>query len=375
MFSGDRDVARGRMGPFHSTLEGISRFWDRIDVLTPRAEGASPKRLFGNVHIHPSSQARIAQPRSIVRETGSLLSERPYALAVSHDFGLFYNGVGALRVKARYGIPYVSELHHVAGHPRAANAGERVLKWIARWYVQWSKAEVLAFRAVNDVQMPALLRSWGVPQEKILVLPSGNLDLETFRPRESKTVRWDAMFCGRLAPNKGLDLLAGALAAIAGARPESKFLIVGEGPKRKSLERRLRSLGVAGAVTFAGWIDSEGSLAEEYRSSRVLLCTSYNEGGPRVCLEAMACATPVVATPVGLMPELIEDRLNGRIANWDAREIAAAALEIIGDPEAAERMGRLGRQTVEPLAKEKTLPRYARAYRELAERAAGAPVR
>ena len=174
--------------------------------------------------------------------------------------------------------------------------------------------------------------------------------------------------------NRGLDLLAGALAAIAGARPESKFLIVGEGPKRKSLERRLRSLGVAGAVTFAGWIDSEGSLAEEYRSSRVLLCTSYNEGGPRVCLEAMACATPVVATPVGLMPELIEDRLNGRIANWDAREIAAAALEIIGDPEAAERMGRLGRQTVEPLAKEKTLPRYARAYRELAERAAGAPV-
>ncbi|HJO07510.1 MAG TPA: glycosyltransferase family 4 protein, partial [Chloroflexota bacterium] len=115
------------------------------------------------------------------------------------------------------------------------------------------------------------------------------------------------------------------------------------------------------------WVETPDDLADCYRRSRLLLCTSYSEGGPRVVLEAMACATPVVSTPVGVVPELIEDRLTGRLVDWEPADIATAILEVLGDPTAAARMARLAHEAVQPLDRRVTLDDYADAYVRLAE--------
>ncbi len=368
MLSGDRDIGRGRLGPFHTTLAGLASHFSRIDVLTPRSPGSSPRVVHGNVFVHPSTGGRKSQPRYIGRKVGDLIRDRPYALLVSHDFGLFYNGIGAQSVKSKFGVPYVSEIHHVPGHPRAANLRERVLKSLTRWYVEWAQSEVQAFRVVNRIEMPALLSSWGVPKDRIITLPSAYLDFDIFFPRQSASRRWDVVYCGRLVPNKGLNLLAQAARIIATIRPQTRFLVIGEGPEESRFKRSLAAAAIQGNFRFVGWLGSQEEVAEAYAESSLLICISYNEGLPRVCLEAMACGTPVVSTPVGMMPEVIQDRVNGRIVSWDVQEIAAAVLDILDDPESGAIMGRLSVEAVKPFGREKTLEGYARAYRDLAAR-------
>ena len=366
MLSGDRDVAQGKLGPFHVTLGGLAPRFDRIDVITPPSAGASSRSLHGNVFVHPSFGSRWSQSGFISSKAAELIGERPYSLVVSHDFGRFYNGIAAQHLKSTFGIPFVSEIHHVPGHPRAANATEMLLKLLTRWYVQWVRSEVQAFRVVNRIEMPALLASWDVPADRILTLSSAYLDFEVFHPQAGAPDRWDVVFCGRLVPNKGLDLLAKAAGIVATIRPQTKFLVIGEGPETARFKRELADAGALPNFRFAGWLPSQKEVADAYAQSKMLICTSYNEGLPRVCLEAMACRVPVVSTPVGIMPEVVQDRLNGRIVPWDARKIASAVLDTLGSPEARSSMGDLSVEAVRPFARDMTLERYAAAYRELA---------
>ncbi|MCY3800004.1 MAG: glycosyltransferase [Chloroflexi bacterium] len=366
MLSGDRDIAQGKLGPFHVTLGGLAPHFDRIDVITPPSVGASFRSLHGNVFVHPSLRSRWSQSGFISSKAAELISKRLYSLVVSHDFGRFYNGMAAQNLKSTFGIPFVSEIHHVPGHPRAANATEMVLKLLTRWYVQWVRSEVQAFRVVNRKEMPALLASWDVPADRILTLSSAYLDFEVFHPKAGAPARWDVVFCGRLVPNKGLDLLAKAAGIVATIRPQTKFLVIGEGPETPGFKRDLATAGALSNFSFAGWLPSQKEVSNAYSQSKMLICTSYNEGLPRVCLEAMACGTPVVSTPVGIMPEVVRDGLNGRIVQWDAREIASAVLNTVGDPETRSSMGALSVEAVRPLARDITLERYAAAYRELA---------
>jgi glycosyltransferase involved in cell wall biosynthesis len=367
MYSGDSDVARGREGPFHNTLAGLSPRWERIDVLTPGHADASPTTLFGNVHIHPSNRPRFAQRWFVVDRVKELAAQRRYSLAVSHDHGIFSNGFAAMTLRSQLGIPYVSEIHHVPGVPRAGSLKERIQKWIAHFYVGRARGRATAFRAVNNVQMPALFRAWGVAADKILVLPSAYLDFDVFHPDESAAPAWDVIFCGRQDPNKGLDLLAAAAAIVARARPEVRFLVVGDGPGAAGLRADLDRRGISDRFEIRRWLETPDDLADCYRRSRLLLCTSYSEGGPRVVLEAMACATPVVSTPVGVVTELIEDRLSGRLVDWQPADIATAILEVLDDPSAAARMARLAHQAVLPLDRQVTLDNYVDAYVRLAE--------
>ncbi len=374
MYSGDRDIARGRVGAFHTTLAGLASHWDRIDVLTPGHPDARPTTLFDNVYIHPSPLSRFAQRRFIVGMVKELAGQRRYSLAISHDHGVFSNGFAAMEIRSHLGIPYVSEIHHVPGYPRAGSIKERAQKWIARYYVKRARYRATAFRAVNNVQMPALLRRWGVPTDKILVLPSVYLDFEVFRPAGSAEnaesaaePSWDVLFCGRLDSNKGLDLLASSAAIVARALPEIRFLVVGDGPRAAALKSDLQQRGFGDRFEMRLWVESPADLADCYRRSRLLLCTSYSEGGPRVCLEAMACGTPVVSTPVGIMPELLDDGLTGRLVDWQPIDIATAVLEILNDPAGAARMARLSRDAVQPFERKTTLDNYAQAYLRLAE--------
>lgn len=368
MYSGDRDIARGRVGAFHTTLAGLASHWDRIDVLTPGHADAQPTTLFDNVYVHPSPRSRFAQRRFIVGMVRELAGQRHYALAISHDHGVFSNGFAAMEIRSRLGIPYVSEIHHVPGHPRAGSMKESAQKWIARYYVRRARHRATVFRAVNNVQMPSLLRQWGVPTDKILVLPSVYLDFDVFQPAAG-TVEpsWDVMFCGRLDSNKGLDLLAGAAAIVARALPEIRFLVVGDGPRAEALKSDLQQRGLSERFEIRPWVDSPSDLADCYRRSRLLLCASYSEGGPRVCLEAMACGTPVVSTAVGIMPELLDDGLTGRLVDWQPADIATALLEMLNDPAAGARMARLAQAAVQPFERRTTLDNYAQAYLRLAE--------
>jgi len=373
MVSGDRQVTIGERGPFHSMQEVFSTFFERIDVLCPRPpREPSVFTIHGNVHFHPASCGRAGMVGYIARRGRELVREHGHGLIVSHDYGWFYNGIGSARLSAATGVPYLSELHHVPGHPVPADLRERIDKLVARLYVAWARSRTPAFRVVNSTEMPELLRSWGVPEEQVLVLPSLYIDLDTFRPAaEPREPETDVLYVGRLVNNKGLDRIVDALAMLRRRGAPHRATFIGKGPLRDELRRRVDRAGLTATTRFVEWVDTPADLAEHYRGARVAVCASTCEGGPRVTVEAMACGTPVVSTPVGVMTELLESGEAGRLVDFTARGLADGLEPLLTDDALRARLGARAHADVQRFERARALEVYARGLIELAARVGG----
>lgn len=150
------------------------------------------------------------------------------------------------------------------------------------------------------------------------------------------------LFVGRMVPYKGLEVLLEALGGL-----QATAILVGDGPVRPSLERRVQELGIAKQVAFAGEVREE-ELDALYHACDlfVLPSVSRQEAFGVVQLEAMACGKPVVSTalPTGV-PWVNQDQRTGLIvAPCDAVALREALARLISNPELRAAMGKSGRQ-------------------------------
>jgi glycosyltransferase involved in cell wall biosynthesis len=139
----------------------------------------------------------------------------------------------------------------------------------------------------------------------------------------------------RLAPQKALDVLLRAVARL----PSSVHLaVVGSGPLEARLKTLATEVGVDSRVSFLGY----RSEPQDYVAAGDVFClTSVWEACSLAAQEAIALGVPVVSTAVGGMPELIEDRVSGRlVSRGDANAFAAAVSELLGAPDDAHRMAK-----------------------------------
>jgi glycosyltransferase involved in cell wall biosynthesis len=366
MLSGDSSVAQGKDGAFAQLLGRFRAYWSRIDVLTPSAPGAAPRALYDNVYIHPASVHRALQARFIQHKGHALFAERPYDLITSHDYGFFYNGAGAWQLLRSYPkVPLVSEIHHVEGYPIAETLREKAWLRAARVYIPFAARYVAAFRVVNPHEVPELLRKWGVPEEKILFVPSLYLDLERLRPLPETAKRWDLLFVGRLARNKGLPLLLDVMTHLVRLRPHTTLAIRGDGELAGWLDAEVAARRLQAHITRVPRLEHSDAMAGLYNSARALVCLSTVEGNPRVTAEAMACGIPVASTPVGIMPALIQDGHNGLLLPRDPALWAQRLAALLDDPAGQQRLGEAGRQAVQPYEAQASVRRYAHAYHDL----------
>ena len=152
-------------------------------MITPPLDrvGLEDRRGLENVFFHPSTLSKALHPKFILQRGQRLARERNYDLIVSHDYGFFLNGIGAAWLSKKIGVPYISEIHHVEGYPRAATLREKIQPTLTWLYVQWAKHHALGFRIVNERELKPLLLKWGVPSEKIHLLYSLYLDFDVFK--------------------------------------------------------------------------------------------------------------------------------------------------------------------------------------------------
>ncbi len=368
MLSGDRTLAAGEHGPFHDMLEELRRHWRRIDVICPRVARAVELRPFDNVFLHPAAGGRWRYPAHIRETARRLARQAPTALVVSHDYGLFLNAAGARRLQRDLRIPWISEIHHVDGYPARGSLTGALRRSLTRLHVRRALPRAAAFRTVSN-QVAWLLESWGVPRARIRLLGSLYLDLDRFSPAAVEQ-DVDLLFCGRLEPEKGPWLLLDCLELLKRQRPGLRATVLGRGSLAARFARRLRARDLADTVELRSWVDGPGAVADLYRRSRVLICTSYWEGNPRVVAEAMACGVAVVSTRVGRAPELIDDGRNGRLAGWDAGELAAAAGELLADDARRGSIAARAPAAVQGFERAAVIAQLATAYREIAEAAA-----
>ncbi|RMG87058.1 MAG: glycosyltransferase family 1 protein [Chloroflexi bacterium] len=364
MLSGDATIAEAGEGVFYHMLAHFSRYWEHVDVIVPYSTGTR-HQVHDNVYIHPSPYAsKLKQPLHIIKTGAQLLKERPYGLIISHDFGIFYNGVGAWWLSRRHDVPYVSEIHHVEGYPRAVTKRERIYRLLAKLYIRTFGRRAAAFRVVNQREVPQFLRAQGVPNDKILYLPSAFIDHTLFYPMPNIPKRYDVLFVGRMAANKGLFLLLDALAIVKEHKPDLKACLLGRGELLNAVRARIQALELQNHVEIIERLEKAEDVAELYNASRMLVCASTAEGGPRVTIEAMACGTPVVSTRVGIIPDIIQNGENGLLVDWQAGAIAQGVEQLLNDEALQQKLGEASRQSVCHLDIETVVSRYAKGYHD-----------
>ena len=149
---------------------------------------------------------------------------------------------------------------------------------------------------------------------------------------------------GRIFPIKNHALFLDAAARVSARERNARFIVVGDGVLRPTLESQARELGIGDKVLFTGWRRDLPRLCVDLD---VLVVSSDNEGTPVSAIEAMAARCPVVATRVGGLPDLIDDHKTGRLVpprNADA--LASAVLDLLQSPHTARELGRNAQEFV-----------------------------
>ena len=272
-----------------------------------------------------------------------------------HEFPPFYNGIGARLLWWKIRVPYVLEIHHIPGYPKAASFKESVYRNLMRWFTKFDVSRALAVRVVNQIQVPEFLIKSGVPKEKIVYIPSMYIDLDIFKPL-SLFKEYDLIFVGRLENNKGITLLLEVIRNFKNQESRIKCLVVGDGALRDWVQSQITNYQLP--ITNYGWAKDQKEIAELMNKSKILIMPSYNEGGPRVILEAMACGVPVLATNVGLIPDFAEKNV-AKIIDWNAEDIAQKARELLENGEERERLSATGVELASKFERKIMVKNYA----------------
>jgi len=195
---------------------------------------------------------------------------------------------------------------------------------------------------------------YGAVAEKIFFCPALP-EVDAFSPHQRMaevTRKKSILFCGRLAREKRLDLLIDAFAQIAPYRPDWDLVIVGDGPLRAELMRRVPP-ACAARVRWLGAVNDPTSLAPIYLSSSLFVLPSDYEPWGVVVAEAAAAGLPLICSDiVGAAADLLQENVNGRIfASGSMPELARILLEMT----ARNDLVAMGQQSREILSRFRTM--------------------
>lgn len=170
---------------------------------------------------------------------------------------------------------------------------------------------------------------------------------------------------GRLIHLKGHAILIEAIAELAHRGIPVEVTLAGDGPKRSELERLATKLQVADRITFMGAVGQD-RIHHLYSTADVFCLPSFAEGLPVVLMEAMAVGTPVVATRVMAIPELVEDKISGLLVPPGRVDALAQALERLAEDHRLR--AKLSSAAREKVVAEFDVNRSAKRLRDIFER-------
>jgi D-inositol-3-phosphate glycosyltransferase len=357
-------------------------FVRRDDPLAPAEEMIAPMSRLVRLPVGPTrplpKQDLVAHvdafSRAVIAHAAS--ERRSYVVVHGH---YWLGGVVAQQLRDAWHIPWVQSFHTLArakarvGLPldEGRSRAEAALVAAADRLVTGSVAEA------KD-----LMRLYGASRNRICVAQPG-VDLRVLHPRDTAALRAELgleghrvlLFAGRLEPLKGADTLLGAVAKLG---EEDRFddvvtLVIGEdsgdgsvaGGERRRLEAVAGDSGLESRVRFLGAVEHE-DLADYYALADICVVPSRTETFGLVALEAQALGTPVVASAVGGLTEIVEDGRTGiLVAGRDPQAFAVAIASLLDDDHLREGMGEAARLRAATFTWTRAVERLAAIYRRV----------
>lgn len=233
------------------------------------------------------------------------------------------------------------------------------------------------FVAVSESNRRRMIELEGIAPEKVMVLPTAyiphrvaapsDIRAELGLPPDSRLIAVAAT----LRPEKALEVLIAAHATVAKRCPEAHLVIAGDGPCRRALERQVALLGLGAGVHFLG---ARRDVSAILATVDVGALSSDWEGMPLFVLECMATGTPVVATDVGGLPEVVEHERTGLLVPpRDPGALAAAIGDLLADPARGRRLAAAASARTEAFTIDAVTARFADLYEQLVADAAPRP--
>ncbi len=200
---------------------------------------------------------------------------------------------------------------------------------------------------ISSALKRSLIENFDVAENKISIIPNG-VDLKNFSPKKSGELkkRFGADFLiinvSRLTPKNNVEATLRAFKKVVQKTPDKKikYIIAGTGPLEKKLKGLTAELGLSQYVEFIGWIDHE-KLPQYLSSSDLFIRTPVTEGLGNVFLESMACATPVIASNVQGILDIVIDGYNGILVDpFDDVETSKKIISLIENEEELKKLGK-----------------------------------
>jgi glycosyltransferase involved in cell wall biosynthesis len=317
--------------------------------------------------------AGFPEPLTFTLRAARQLLPRAAEFDVVHDNQSL--GWGLLQL-VRAGLPTVATVHHPIAIDRdlelAATRSVRRRITLRRWYAfTRMQARVVGrldgVTTVSESSRRDIGAHMGVPADRVEVIPVG-IDPDEFRPGDGPRDP-DSILVVTSAdvPLKGLVHLLEAVAKLRTERPV-RLTVVGTARPGGPAEAALDRLALRDAVRFTGPVP-QAELIELMQHAAVVAIPSLYEGFSLPAVEAMACATPLVTTDAGALPEVVGSQAGLRVKAGDVGELTSALQLVLDSPSLAERLGRAGRRRVlDRYTWRSTAQRTADWYEEILEK-------
>jgi glycosyltransferase involved in cell wall biosynthesis len=300
---------------------------------TNDTNGIRMMRIANNVFLYPTNSKNkwfyIFDGYKIAK---SILKENKISVITTQD--PFETGLLGWLLKKKFKIPLLIQIHTEL--PFRYFAFESFLNFF-RWFLALfliPKADRL--RVVSSRIEDYIIKKLSYPAEKIDVLPVF-VDIEKLKQEKELDIKQRYLgfdFCflmlSRLVKVKNIPLQLKALSKLKQSYPKFLLIIVGDGPERKKLEKLVLKLNLKENVVFEGW---QRDVVSYLKSADCLLFSSNYEGYGRTIIEALSFGLPVIATKVGIAPEVIENGGNGFLVEvGNEKEYLQALEKIIEKP-------------------------------------------
>jgi glycosyltransferase involved in cell wall biosynthesis len=265
-----------------------------------------------HIQIFPGSHKSIGKNITFSMKLACVIERLIY----NYNLGLvhFQGGPGGLFLLKKPSVPLIYTVHHTYYQQSRHIRSQRWKKILYLWEgFGYRRSSYIMCDSVSTRR--AVLRHYGVSRILCETIPVG-VDQAHFFPLSLEKIPNSLFFLGRLELRKGIDFLIKTIPIVKDRLNDIQLFVGGDGVLRLHLENFIKKNNLGNNVHLLGTVD-DSALNQWYNKVSVVIIPSVFEGFGLTAIEAMACGTPVIATDVDALRDVIEDGVNGLFVQYN----------------------------------------------------------